>query len=173
MTLTHPLGTQKGHPNRIQRGAPPWATPYVPLIIFNPFFSYRFLQFSSKNRPFQNLIAPLWIQPLLPFLHIDMALPLPLGIQKGILIESSGGSPQGHPICIESIDVEPCLKLQIFYNVLLKKGLSQNMVEPSGIQPLLQFLRLLMTLAHLLGIQWGIPIESGGGSLLATHMYRV
>ena len=62
-----------------------------------------------------------------------------------------------------SNEVEPFLKTTDFTNDLLKIGLSKKMVVPSGIQPLLQFLWLLMTLAHPLGTHRGIPIESRRG----------
>ena len=86
-----------------------------------------------------------------------------LRTKRNISIEYREVKLLGHPLCSRS-NVKSCFIRGIF-TIIYKNRPFPNRVVPSGIQPLLQFLRLLMTFTHPLGTQRGIPIEPRGGHL--------
>ena len=106
-------------------GLPRWNTHYEPRTITNPFF-LEFYQLSLKKAFPKSWFYHPGFNPSSRFFRSLCIWHYLWGFKGASQSNPEWGSPLVHPICTESNEVEPYLKLQNFYNVLLKKSISQT-----------------------------------------------
>ena len=107
--FTHPLGTKRVIPIE-SKGGIPLEHPFFPESNDESCFILCIFTIIYKKG-----VSLIWLYHwhLLNFFGLLMTLAKHLGTQRGILIESRGGTSVGHSICPESNDVEPIFILHI------------------------------------------------------------